>query len=126
VLRAPGPGADRLLDHVATSPGARRLRVVSNVVRTKGKRELFLCGEFAPKGGGDAVAPAALPPATGWARAVRLDRDETAANAAWNDLRRGDIVVLSPGLELERPRVGPGTHVAAAPIETLTGVTSLD
>src|SRR6202044_548425 len=71
VLRAPGPGADRLVDHIGASPGARRLRVVSNIVRTKGKREAYLCGEFAAKGGGDAVASAA-PPATGWARAVRL------------------------------------------------------
>jgi hypothetical protein len=97
VLRAPASAGDRLVDHVAAPPGAARLRLVSNIVRTKGKREGFLCGEFA----GD----------SGRARAVRLDRDASSTNAAWPELRRGDLVVLAPALELDRPRVGAESHV---------------
>jgi SAM-dependent methyltransferase len=110
VLRA--PGADRLVDHIVAPGGAARLRVVSNLVRTKGKREMFLCGEF--------------PPETGRGRVVRLDRDASAANAAWLKLRRGDVAVVSPAPELARARVGAETSVLRAPIETLTGKTSLE
>ena len=99
VLRAPASGGDRLVNHlVVAPPGAARVRLVSNIVRTKGKREAFLCGEFAGQ-------------ADGRARAVRLDRDASPTNAAWPELRRGDLVVLAPALELDRPRVGAESHV---------------
>jgi len=98
VLRTPAARGDRLVDHVAAPPGAARVRLVSNIVRTKGKREAFLCGEFAAD-------------ADGRARAVRLDRDASPANAAWPELRRGDLIVLAPALALDRPRVVAESHV---------------
>jgi SAM-dependent methyltransferase len=101
VLRAPASGGDRLVDHLAAPPGAARVRLVSNIVRTKGKREAFLCGEFAAH-------------AAGRARAVRLDRDASATNGAWPELRRGDVIVVAPALELDRPRVGAESHVLRA------------
>lgn len=71
-------------------PGA--LRVVSVPRRTKGKREADLCGEPA----GERLL-----------HAVRLDRDARPGNAPWEDLARGDLVVPTPPLPLERPRVSP-------------------
>jgi SAM-dependent methyltransferase len=90
VLRRDG---QRLVDAVAPAAGAVRLRVVSDVLRTKGKREAFVCGELA---GG----------VSGRVRVMRLDRDAASANAAFERLRRGDVVLLQPAPELARPRVG--------------------
>jgi hypothetical protein len=101
-----------LLDRLAAPLGGARLRVVSNLVRTKGKREAFLCGEFAPHGASDAARPS--PVVAGRARVVRLDRDANGANAPWSELRRGDVVVVSPAPDLERPRVGAETQVSRA------------
>jgi ribosomal protein RSM22 (predicted rRNA methylase) len=123
VLRA--PGADRLVEHVAAPPGAARMRVVSSLVRTKGKREVFLCGEFTSREGGTAAVPGASLVA-GRARVMRLDRDASDANAVWTELRRGDLAVVSPAPELERPRVAAETAVRRVRIETLTGETSLE
>ena len=49
VLRRAGEG-DLLAERLASSPGSARLRVVSDIIRTKGKRESFFCGEFARDG----------------------------------------------------------------------------
>ena len=54
--------------------GAARLRVVSGAIRTKGKREAFVCGELPGPDG----------PVAARARLMRLDRDETPGNAAWD------------------------------------------
>jgi SAM-dependent methyltransferase len=94
-------GATRLVDGMGAADGATRVRVVSSLVRTKGKREAYLCGELAPGSGG-------------WVRAARLDRDATGANATWDDLRRGDVLALSPALDLERARITPETQVRLA------------
>jgi SAM-dependent methyltransferase len=69
---------DRTL--VQAMPGAVRLRVVSDLIRTKGKTEAVLCGEAAAS-----------------ARVMRLDRDASAANAPFDDLVRGDILGFEAG-----------------------------
>lgn len=65
-------------------PSRVHLRVVSNVIRSKGKTEIFACTE-----GGERL------------RLRRLDRDAEGASAAWDELSRGDVVALSsePGKE---------------------------
>jgi ribosomal protein RSM22 (predicted rRNA methylase) len=77
------------------------LRVVSQAIVTKGKREAFVCGELASAG---ARAPAR-------ARVTRLDRDCSEANAVWGDVARGDIVECTPVPEGNRPRISAVTHV---------------
>jgi hypothetical protein len=99
VLRRRGP---RLADAIggAERP-ATRLRIVSDAIRTKGKREAFVCGEvMGPEG-----------PVAARSRLMRLDRDSTVENAAWEELRRGDVAVVSPVPELERPRIGADSVV---------------
>jgi ribosomal protein RSM22 (predicted rRNA methylase) len=83
----------------AAARGPSTVRVVSGMLRTKGKRELFLCGQL---GAG-----------AGRVRAMRLDRHANEANAAWDNLAKGDIVDVAPPLDPERPRVLPETRVAA-------------
>jgi Mitochondrial small ribosomal subunit Rsm22 len=104
VLRKDGA---RVVDALAPSapfPAAARLRVVSGPLRSKGKREAFVCGTL--PGGDPGIAPA---PAR--VRAVRLDRDETAKNAVWEKLSRGDVVLVAPAPTVERPRIGPSATV---------------
>jgi hypothetical protein len=95
-------GGRRLVDAVPAPPGSARLRVVSNEIRTKGKREAFVCGELAGPDG----------PVVGRARLMRLDRHKTPDNAAWDRLGRGDVVVVAPAPELERPRITSATVVS--------------
>jgi hypothetical protein len=94
----------------AMAPSGARLRVVSDPMRSKGKHEVFLCGEFAT---GVPDAPNASM-VMARARATRLDRDRADSNAAWDVLRRGDVLVVDPPPRLERPRVGPETRVVSA------------
>jgi hypothetical protein len=94
VLRKDGA---RLADLARAPVGAARLRVVSQEMRTKGKREAFLCGEL----GVDGAAPS-----PDRVRVVRLDRDERPRNADWNDLARGDVLVVDPAPEKSRARIG--------------------
>jgi len=94
----------RVVDSVPDGPGAARLRVVSDAIATKGKLEAFVCGAV---GAGDGV------PATR-ARLTRLQRDATAANAAWGRSRRGDLIAVDPAPAPERPRVGRETTVSIA------------
>lgn len=83
-------------------PSRVRLRVVSSLLRTKGKTELFGCTE-----GADLV------------RLRRLDREASDASAAWDDLSRGDVVELSaPTAALafdERGRTSPHLRVDVWP-----------
>jgi SAM-dependent methyltransferase len=86
---------------VQAPAGARRLRVVSGTMKSKGKLEAYVCGAF-PSGpgpgpgpgrsGGDEVAARV--------RAMRLDRDANDANAEWDELERGDVAIVAPALEL--------------------------
>jgi hypothetical protein len=78
--------------------------VVSGHIRTKGKREAFVCGEVRQAG--------ALVPAR--ARLVRLDRDAREANAAWESAVRGDLLSIHPPPELDHPRILAGSGVRAA------------
>jgi ribosomal protein RSM22 (predicted rRNA methylase) len=77
------------------------LRVVSEPIVTKGKRELFVCGDHA--------APTGLTPLR--SRAMRLDRDANPANAAWEELLRGDVLECEPPLLADRPRIGRDSAV---------------
>ncbi len=63
---------------------ARPLRVTSSLLRTKGKTELFLCGEHA-----DGI---------GRGKARLLDRERTAPNAAFAEAERGDLLSFEPAL----------------------------
>ena len=101
VLRKDGA---RLADAVAATAGSARLRVVSDAMPSKGKREAFLCGELRRE---DALV-------AGRVRAMRLDRDRTSGNAAWDVASRGDVLVVEPAVELERARIGRGTSVRVA------------
>ncbi|HEX4446828.1 MAG TPA: small ribosomal subunit Rsm22 family protein [Polyangiaceae bacterium] len=96
----------RLVDALASpsAPGPARLRVVSEEIRTKGKREAFVCGECASPAG----------PVAARARLMRLDRDANAGNAAWEELKRGDLVLVTPPPERERPRIGSASTVEKA------------
>jgi ribosomal protein RSM22 (predicted rRNA methylase) len=77
-----------------------RFRAVSDLLRSKGKAELFICGE------------------DGARRRIRqLERDAaTGAGVAFGDLRRGDAVTMTStddtGPIDDRGRVQPGAHVA--------------
>jgi hypothetical protein len=108
-------GGLRLVDAIRAPPGAGRLRVVSGDIRSKGKREAFVCGEVLGESGG--AGAAALVAAR--ARLMRLDRDANAGNSAWERLGRGDLLVVAPAPALERPRVGSITAVQPAIVEIL-------
>jgi hypothetical protein len=97
-------GSRRLVDAIPAAAGAARLRVVSEGIVTKGKREAFVCGELTGENG----------PVVARARLVRLDRDATPRNDAWEQLRRGDVAVVAPVPEAARPRVGPECTVTLA------------
>jgi hypothetical protein len=71
-------------------------RAVSGQLRTKGKRELWLCGR------------------SGAPRAMRLDRHESAANAAFEQAERGAVLSIdsaSAALEQPRLRIEKDTHI---------------
>jgi Mitochondrial small ribosomal subunit Rsm22 len=109
VLRAPGPeGArePRLVDLLPAQgvPRVAHLRVVSEAIRTKGKHEAFVCGELAGQDG----------PVVARAKLMRLDRDANPGNELWEHLDRGDVVVVAPAPDAERPRVGPTTTLERA------------
>jgi hypothetical protein len=90
---------------LAAAPGAALLRVVSNPMKTKGKLEMLLCGAFTGDEG--RLVP-------GGARAMRLDRDRTEDNRAFDDVARGDIVSVDPPPELRRPRITADCAVRTA------------
>jgi hypothetical protein len=109
VLRKDGA---RLADWAVAGPGAARLRVVSDVMRSKGKREVFLCGEFSGSSG----------PTCGRARVMRLDREAARDNETFAELRRGAVVVIDPAPDLERARVGSANSVreTSGPVPRVT------
>lgn len=72
-----------------------RLRVVSDPLVSKGKREIFVCGEL----GRDGATVA------GRARATRLDRDRSETNAVWQHARRGDLLAIAPAPDAVRARI---------------------
>jgi hypothetical protein len=78
VLRRDGV---RLVDRLDPSPAGLRLRLVSNLIKSKGKLEAHVCGELCAARGG---------------RAMRLDRDAATSNAFWEQASRGDIVAIEP------------------------------
>jgi hypothetical protein len=98
----------RLVDGIPKNPGAGRLRVVSDLIRSKGKREVFLCGEL-QEGPPEGIV-------CDRARVMRLDRDENAVNGAFSTLHRGDVVVVEPAPLHERPRIGSANSVRG-PVE---------
>jgi SAM-dependent methyltransferase len=104
-------GGRRLADVVVAPAGGARLRVVSGEIRTKGKREAFVCGELAGPGG----------PVVTRARLMRLDRDRTPGNGPWDGVGRGDVIVVTPAPELERPRV-----TSASAVSIIEGSASLE
>jgi Mitochondrial small ribosomal subunit Rsm22 len=97
-------GPRRLVDAVVAPAGAARLRVVSGEIRSKGKVEAYTCGELPGPDG----------PVAARARLMRLDRDRTPGNSAWDGLARGDVLVITPPPELERPRITAASTVAIA------------
>jgi hypothetical protein len=42
---------------------------------------------------------------------MRLDRDASEANAAWESVARGDLLSISPAPELERTRIGADSGI---------------
>jgi hypothetical protein len=78
--------------------GRERLRVVSDAIVTKGKREAYLCGE--------------LPGGVARVCVRRLDRDRNEDNAAWDDVRRGDLLAIEPAPE--RGRIDAAARVTRA------------
>jgi hypothetical protein len=101
----------RLIDGIPKNPGAGRLRVVSDVIRSKGKREVFMCGEFenGPHEAHEGIVCDRV-------RVMRLDRDEHAVNDAFSTLHRGDVVVVDPAPAWARPRVSAANSVRG-PVE---------
>jgi hypothetical protein len=91
VLRRDGRSRADGLGGAAGTP----YRVVSQPMKSKGKLELFLCGEG------------------GRARAMRLERHATDSNAAFGAAERGDALVVDAPREGERLRIGPTTHVSS-------------
>jgi SAM-dependent methyltransferase len=84
---------------------AGRLRVVSGTMPSKGKVEAWVCGQLQGEGGG--IEP-------GRVRAMRLDRDAAPGNAAWDELRRGDVFVTERALLASKPRVGKDSVMTLA------------
>lgn len=97
VLRADG---STLRDLV----GANSVRAVSSLLVSKGKQELLLCDPS--------------PSAPGLLRTMRLDRERSATNEIWSDLRRGDLVEISPAPTHDAARVHADARVSFAPIVT--------
>lgn len=98
VLRKDGQTlASSLSGARGASTGGSPLRVVSELMRSKGKTEAFLCGSL------DGVSARV--------RAMRLDRDANASNAPWALIRRGDVLGVDPTPLRERPRIAESSRV---------------
>jgi SAM-dependent methyltransferase len=92
---------DRRTLRQESADSAALVRIVSEALVTKGKREAFVCGELDENG-------ARMP---GLVRAMRLDRDATDTNAAWKDVSRGDTLECVPPLDAGRPRIARDTSL---------------
>jgi hypothetical protein len=86
---------------------ATRVRVVSEPMRSKGKREAYLCGGF------PSLVDAPSEMLGKRLRTDRLDRDRTDDNAAWEEIARGDILVIDPPLTATESRIARGTSIRA-------------
>lgn len=73
--------------------GGLRLRVVSDVMRTKGKTEIFACTSAGQR-----------------LRLRRLERDEKVSPSGWEELHRGDVLTVTPSPE-ENGRLGPTVEI---------------
>lgn len=80
-----------------TKDGGLRLRVVSDVMRTKGKTELFACTAEGKR-----------------LRLRRLERDEKGAASGWEELRRGDVITVAPVPE-DNGRLAPTVQIDVWP-----------
>lgn len=113
-----GKGIPSLRDVIYAPPTAARLRVVSEVIASKGKREAFMCGPFSSPAAAGGVVVAR-------ARVSRLSRDERADGlkrgkpslTRWATLNQGDLLVIDPAPDLDGPRVGPEDRVEEACLE---------
>lgn len=92
VLRS---GGERLVDQV--KGGGLRLRVVSDVMHTKGKTELFACTEAGRR-----------------VRMRRLERDEREVATGWDELRRGDVVTVTGEVD-DKGRLAPSIAIDVWP-----------
>jgi SAM-dependent methyltransferase len=91
-LRSEGLTLARLVLRAdGAQPGG--LRATSDVIATKGRRDVWTCGAFA-----DGVA---------WRKVGRQDKHRTDANAGFDALHRGDRFAIDP---LD-PRIGPDSRV---------------
>jgi ribosomal protein RSM22 (predicted rRNA methylase) len=93
---------ERSLRGHAAREGAALVRMVSEPIVTKGKREAFVCGLIQKDG---QLGP-------GRVRVRRLDREESEANAAWQEAARGDVIACDPPIDAGRPRIGPSAGIA--------------
>jgi SAM-dependent methyltransferase len=89
--------------------GAARLRVVSQAMPSKGKREVFVCGELAGAASPASGETARLVP--GRVKAARLDRDASTVNTVWEEVGRGDLLAVTPPPEENKPRIGSTSRV---------------
>ncbi len=92
VLRSDGA---KLVDR--TRAGTLRLRVVSDVMPTKGKSELFACTDAGRR-----------------VRMRRLERDEKAVATGWDELRRGDVVTVTGAID-DKGRLAPSVAIDVWP-----------
>ncbi len=96
VLRRDGRRVEGELDPTRGEGARVRLRVISELIRTKGKAEIFACTDNGER-----------------LRMRRLDRDATedgpgaAATASWSGLVRGDLVTIRGGADAEGPAAPP-------------------
>jgi ribosomal protein RSM22 (predicted rRNA methylase) len=101
VLRRPG---ERTLARLLGEARGARGRVISGPLVSKGKRELFVCGEEAER-----------------VRVSRLDRDSDEKNEAWSSLARGDLIAIDPPPDAKKNRIARGAAVIRLEPKPLPG-----
>jgi hypothetical protein len=106
-------GGSSLADLLPKSHAAR-LRVVSSLLKTKGKTESLLCGELASTAAAGWVA--------GGARTMRLDRDRSAGNQGWDLVKRGQLLAIDPPPTAGLARIRAATSVEEAHFERVDGL----
>jgi hypothetical protein len=93
-------GAPTLADVLPVIGAGPRLRVISEALVSKGKREHFVCGVLR---GSEAER----------ARVTRLDRDRADVNASWDELGRGDVIAIEPPVDPAKPRIARAASVTS-------------
>jgi ribosomal protein RSM22 (predicted rRNA methylase) len=111
-----------LADAVA-EPRGGRVRVVSKKLATKGKSELFLCGELGVAASSPSPSSLESPPEylPNGARFTRLARDASAANAAWDTCVRGDLLRITPPPAPDGKRLDGKVAIEALQIAAAAG-----